>query len=243
MDKHSLKIAFIGDSLTEGVVGASFFEMIQKKLPEHELYNYGKGGDTVISLFRRLRQIEMASPLDLGFLWVGVNDVFVKTSWFFPLRKRLWGQAWAKSHTQFQEYYHALLAVLQDKISYIYTLPPLIVGEDINNDWNQELAILSKIIHDISTSYPRVEFVDLREPFISRLASKNTPPYVPKGIFRVIWDALFPRTPADWEKIASEKGLHFTIDGVHLNRAGAAKVTEALCEKIQSEKPFVVDDI
>ena len=133
MDKSGLKIAFFGDSLTEGNVGASFVDILRNKLPQHQLFNYGKGGDTVISLNRRLHQIHMASPLDLGFLWIGVNDVFVKTRWSLSLKKRLKGQPWAKSHGLFQDYYISLLEFLHIRIPYIITLPPLLIGEDIDN--------------------------------------------------------------------------------------------------------------
>jgi lysophospholipase L1-like esterase len=242
MDISGLKIAFIGDSLTEGVVGASYFDLLDKKLPQHELSNYGKGGDTVISLFRRLHEIDFKSPIDIGFLWIGVNDVFVKTSWFFPMRKRLRGQPWAKSHKQFQEYYRSLLALLQDNITHIFTLPPLLIGEDLDNAWNKEVTVLSQIIHDLSVSYPNVEFVDLREHFIPQLTTKNISPYIPKSFFRVIFDALFVKTPEELEKKATEKGLHFTIDGVHLSKAGAEKVADVLLEKIHSKFRFAVGD-
>jgi lysophospholipase L1-like esterase len=232
-------MAFIGDSLTEGIAGASYFTILQDKLPQHQLYNYGKGGDTVISLHRRLHQIDMVSPLDLGFLWIGANDVFVKTSWFSPIRKRIRKQPWVKSHAQFQNCYRDLLEFLCDKIAHIFTIPPLLIGEDLDTDWNKELTILSQIIQDLSDSYQGVEFVDLREPFISILAPKNVSPYYPKSFFRLIWDTVFSNNPEDWEKMASERGLHFTIDGVHLNKAGAHKVAEVFLEKIHSKLPLV----
>jgi len=243
MDKSPRKIAFIGDSLTEGTVGASYFDILDKKLPQHEMLNWGKGGDTVISLFRRLREKNFKPPLDIGFLWIGVNDVFVKTSWFFPLTKRLRGQPWAKNHTQFQEYYRYLLELLQDKITHTFTLPPLLIGEDIDNAWNKELTVLSKIIQDLSVKYPKVEFVDLREHFFPHLASKSISPYVPKSVFRAILDALFVKSPEKLGKKALERGLQFTIDGVHLNKAGAEKVAAVLLEKIHSKFRFAVSDI
>jgi lysophospholipase L1-like esterase len=240
MDKSGLNIAFFGDSLTEGIVGASYFEILRNKLLQHELINYGKGGDTVMSLNRRLRQIDMASPLDLGILWIGVNDVFVKTSWRFPLIKHLRGQPWAKSHIQFQEHYHSLLEFLQNKITRIITLPPLLIGEDLDNAWNKEVSALSQIIHDISLSYPNVDFIDLREHFIPLLTSEKVIPYVPKTMFRVFWDALFPTTAEESEKDARARGLHFTVDGVHLNRTGAEKVADVLLERIHSKIFFAI---
>jgi hypothetical protein len=134
------------------------------------------------------------------------------------------------------------LDFLLDKISSIYTIPPLLIGEDINNDWNQELGILSKIIQDLSVSYPNVEFIDLRKPFISHLSSERISPYVPKSLSRVIWDKLFSNSLEDWEKKASERGLHVTIDGVHLNQTGAEKVAEVFLKKIHLKLPLAAGD-
>jgi lysophospholipase L1-like esterase len=241
-DKMRLKIAFLGDSLTEGIVGASFFDILAKKLPEHQLINYGKGGDTVISLFHRLHNMDLKSPLDIGFLWIGVNDVFVKTSWPRPFIKRLRGQPWAKSHQEFQDTYRSMLKFLRDKMVHIFVLSPLFIGEDLDNLWNKELATFSKIICDLSVSYPNVEFVDLRKYFISQLTSKKISPYVPKSTVRVILDALFAKSQEELEKKALERGLHFTIDGVHLNRAGAERIADVLLEKIRSKLQLAVSD-
>jgi hypothetical protein len=128
------------------------------------------------------------------------------------------------------------------KITHIFALPPLLIGEDIDNAWNRELTVLAKKIHDFSVSYPNVEFVDLREHFIPQLASKNISAYVPKSIFRAIMDAIFIKTPEELEKRAAERGLHFTIDGAHLNRTGAEKVADVLLEKIRLKFPFSAID-
>jgi len=242
MDKTRLKMAFIGDSLTEGIVGASYFEILKSRLPRHDLFNFGKGGDTVVSLLRRLHRIDFGIPMDIGFLWIGVNDVLIKTSRSFPVVKRLRKQPWVKNHPEFREFYRSVLELLQDRISRIFTLPPLFIGEDLDNEWNRELAVLSDIIRDLSGTFPNVEFFGWRERFSSHLASKNISPYAPKSAFRVISDALFPKTHEALEKRASARGLHLTIDGIHLNATGAEKVAEAILEKIRSEFPVAVCD-
>lgn len=239
--ESSLKIAFFGDSLTEGKIGASYFNLLRQKLPQDVLFNYGKGGDTVISLYRRLLQIDtMNAPMDLGFLWIGVNDVLVRTRRSFPLIKRLRKQPWAGDRLEFKEYYRSILEFLQDKIGRLVTLPPLFIGEDLDNPWNRELAALSDIIRDITGTFPHAGFLDLKKRFSSLLASKNTSPFVPKNIIGVVSDALFAKTPEELEKRAFARGLHFTIDGVHLNTAGAGMVAQAILEKIRSDFPFPV---
>jgi len=197
----------------------------------------------VVSLLHRLKHINIEPGLDIGFLWIGVNDVFVKASWSYPLIKRLRGQRWAKNHPEFRECFGSILELLQDKITRIFTLPPLFIGEDLDNEWNRELVTLAKIIQDLSGPCPNVEFIGWKEDLTHQPASLNILPYIPKSVFRVILDALFLRHPEELEKTAAKKGLRFTIDGVHLNNEGAEKVAEILLEKIRSKFPFVVGNV
>ena len=233
MDKTRLKIAFIGDSLTEGIRGASYFAILRRNLPQHELFNYGKGGDTVISLYRRLQNTDMISPLDLGFLWVGVNDVFVKTSWMIPIMKRLRRQPWSRNLEEFRLYYGKTVELLLHNINFVYTIPPLFIGEDRDNPWNEELDILSQIIQEVSQSFSDVKFINLRETTQSRLSTGPSGLYVPKSFIRRILDAFIIKKPEEIEKKASEKGFSLTVDGVHLNSKGAGLVAENFMQKIR----------
>ena len=223
----------MGDSLTEGTIGSSFFDILQKKLLQHELTNWGKGGDTVKSLYRRLLQSDGFPSQDLGFLWIGVNDVFVKTSWTFPLIKRLRNQPWSRNRQEFREDYKRILELLHQKMTHIYTVPPLLIGEDLGNPWNRELNMLSHIIQDVSSSFAEAEFIDLRKTIAPLLTANTSGPYVPKSFSRMILDALFVKTPEEMEKKAAERGLILTLDGVHLNSAGAGLVAGFFLSKIE----------
>ncbi len=68
-----MRVAFLGDSLTEGWPGSAYLPLLQSRLPQHELLNYGRAGDTVAGLLARARATRL-SPVDLGVLWVGAND-------------------------------------------------------------------------------------------------------------------------------------------------------------------------
>jgi lysophospholipase L1-like esterase len=72
------RIAFLGDSLTEGWPGASYFALLRVALPELELLNLGRAGDTVADLETRILRRGMP-PADLAFVWIGVNDAFMGT--------------------------------------------------------------------------------------------------------------------------------------------------------------------
>jgi lysophospholipase L1-like esterase len=228
----NMKIAFYGDSLTAGITGVSYIEVLRKCLPDHTLINYGKGGDTVISLYRRIVAQNLLAPVDLIVLWIGVNDVFVNVSWTYPIIKRLEQKPWAKTPEEFAQHYRLILDRLCPLAKQVATVPPLFVGEDIQNRWNQELDRLSGIIRELSASRQNVDYLDLRTIAISRLASKPISPYVGKSAARIVLDAVTLRGHRQIDRKSAERGLHFTLDGVHLNSAGAELVAEAFWKVI-----------
>lgn len=225
-----MKIAFYGDSLTEGIPGVAFLPILEGKLTEHELINHGKGGDTVISLYRRIVRQRLDVPVDIAFLWVGVNDVFAKVTIAHSILKRLVRQPWAKDHDQFRDYYSRILNLLSPKAANVVTVSPLLIGEDLSNRWNQELAKLCEIVASVSSSFSNAHHLDLRTRFSEELAGRTISDYIPKSNIRIARDMLSLRTPAQIDAAASGRGLHFTLDGAHLNSAGAKIVAEAFLE-------------
>ena len=77
-----MRIAFLGDSLTEGRPGESFLARLRVLLPGDELLNHGRAGDTVPALLARLEHTAL-EPVDLDVLWIGVNDAFLG-DWYLP---------------------------------------------------------------------------------------------------------------------------------------------------------------
>lgn len=228
-----MKIAFFGDSLTAGYPGVSYVELLREKFPRHQLFNFGKGGDTVISLLRRLEKASVPAPLDTAFLWVGVNDVFVKVSWTYPIIKSLRRQPWAKDRETFKNYYRRLLDFLVKKTAVLFAVPPLLIGEDLNNPWNRELGELARIISELSAEHASCRYLDLHEFFLSGIDPGTGHPFVPNRFFRIVRDALALKTPEAVAKEAARRGLRLTLDGVHLNGAGAERVAEAFARAIE----------
>jgi len=77
-----MRIAFLGDSLTEGHPGESYLTRLRRLLPGDELRNGGRGGDTVPALLARLEHTGL-EPADLALVWIGVNDAFLG-DWYLP---------------------------------------------------------------------------------------------------------------------------------------------------------------
>jgi lysophospholipase L1-like esterase len=227
------QISFWGDSLTKGRPGASFFEVLKSRLLEYELLNYGKGGDTVISLYRRIKEMHLNSTCDIAFLWVGTNDVFEKISWSHTILKALTKQPRAKNPEEFERYYRLLLDNLCQQANRVITVPLLFMGEDINNQWNQEMEELSRIIEQVSDSYNNVEYLDLRKIVLPKLEGKTISSYLPKSVGRIALDTLSLKHNEQIDRMSTERGLFYTLDGVHLNSVGAELVAEAFLETIK----------
>ena len=238
-----MKIAFFGDSLTEAKTGVSYFDILKQKLPQYQLLNYGKGGDTVISLYRRISKIDFDSPFDITFTWIGTNDVLSKITSRFSIMKILKNQPPVKSKAEFKNYYQKLIDYLVPYSKNIITVTPLFIGENLDNQWNKELGALSAIIKSLSANYERITFLNLREILAARLTEKQVSDYHIRSITRVILDYLLLNTAEKVDRKAQSRGLHFTLDGVHLNSTGAEIVADtffdAICRiKKISEKNF-----
>ena len=226
-------IIFFGDSLTEGVPGASYYKILKEKLPEDSLVNCGKGGDTVTSLYHRIKKMNISKKYDIAFIWIGTNDVFKKVLNKYPLINKILNQTYAKDIEEFRKYYLDVIETVCVNAKKIFTVSPLLIGEDANNKWNEELGRLCEEIKDLSSKNKNVEYIDLRKDFISVLSSKDISSYISPGtINNTIFSWLF-NDPKLVEKKSKERGLHLTLDGAHLNHAGAQMVVDVFLKRIK----------
>jgi len=234
-----MRIAFLGDSLTEGRPGESFFVRLQARLPGDELLNHGRAGDTVPGLRARLERSPLG-PLDLAVVWIGTNDAFLG-DWYLPEL----GDAWGLGET-------SELDVPRE--------PEPGVPSELNEGSAPGTAA--------ADSAPRRPANDrLRAPFdrILDLALEHAPlavcvppvlpdPFEPDGVTErvagigmMIADAVAARGPKArifdlapaFEAARRGPGPGFTIDGVHLSARGADVVAAAffgLIETVRSAR-------
>lgn len=228
-----MRILFCGDSLTEGSLGVSYVDSLQARFPQHQMINYGQGGDTVLSLYRRLQELPEGESYDLAFLWVGVNDIFQKVRWHYRILAWLRKQPRAKSTAEFRERYAAALDLLAGKAKRVVAASPMILGEEVDNRWNPELARLSEIVALLAKERERVIFVDLHLAFAGRLASRPVSSYLPDSAVQVLRDSRELEATRSVDQISEIRGLHYTLDGVHLNSAGAKVVADLFSEWIE----------
>lgn len=227
-----MKIAFYGDSITQGIPGASYFDALRERLPEHTLINYGKGGDTALSLYQRVRRYNLLQPVDVAFVFVGVNDVLVNLTGSGPTLKRIFGQPWAEDLDAFRSQYAGLLALVGEVADRVIAASPFLIGETIDNPWNRRLATYIAVTRE-EAAHAGLPFIDLRARAAARLDGQPISPYLPTNHLMTLIDGLLRLTDHQIDATATRRGLHLTIDGVHLNTAGAALIADVMVEALE----------
>lgn len=220
-----MKIGLIGDSLTEGRPGVSFVNILKQKYPSYTLLNFGKPGETVKSLHTRLSRTKLDSNFDLIFLWIGANDVYSKLL-------KVQAQPIVEDHREFSDYFSKILNMVIPFSKYVVVVSPAIVGENLKNQSNYELKDLSSIIENISNQYLNVSFLDIQSVFEKRLANVHSSDYISTSVMTVMKDVFFYKNPIRIDRLSSKRGLHLTLDGVHLNSNGALCVADEYASMI-----------
>jgi len=213
-----MKVGFIGDSLTEGRPGVSFVNMLKGQYPNISLVNLGKPGESVKSLHARLMKTTLDTDYDLSFLWIGVNDVYSKLL-------KVKAQPIAADHEEFRKLFINVLELVSASSKQVVAVSPALVGETWN-DSNKELKALSSIIQLATNKYPNVHFLNMQSVFEQRLSTLDSKDYISIRVFTVMKDVLFYKNPIRIDKLSKKRGLHLTLDGIHLNSYGAKVVAE-----------------
>jgi lysophospholipase L1-like esterase len=229
-----VRIAFYGDSLTEGIPGASYFKILRSRFPQHTLLNYGQGDDTAFSLRRRIERDHLLVPVDLAFVWVGTNDVPFKVSAAVSAAKRLRGKPWARTPDEFRRHYQNLLDLVSPSAAKLIVVSPSIVGEQTTNPFNSYLDSLACITEEVSSQFPNTTYLDLRTQLLSRIDAQVASSYLPRHIIRTLLDIAVSTSEAGIDRLATQRGLCVTVDGVHLNSRGALLAADAFSRFIAS---------
>ena len=229
-----MRIAFAGDSLTAGKPGSSYFAVLRERLAGQTLVNLGRGNDTVVSLYHRLTRLHFGEPFDVAFLWIGVNDVALGSPWTFQAVGLLKRQPRARNRDEFRAYYQATLDLLHHHAHRVVAVSMALKGEDVASPCNRELEVLSKVVQELALRGDRTEYLDLRTVFIERLAGKPISNYLPRNVIQVALDALTLRSDERIDRRSAERGLHLTLDGIHLNSDGARLVADCFVSAYNS---------
>jgi isoamyl acetate esterase len=152
------KIVFFGDSITQmGINKNGYIDRMQAAVNEkrlqhkYELIGAGIGGNKVYDLYLRMEDDVMAKKPNVVVIYVGVNDVWHKTSGI------------GTDIEKFEKFYTAIIKKLQARKIKVVVTTPACIGELKNNanPQDDDLNKYSDVIRKLSATY-NCGLVDLR---------------------------------------------------------------------------------
>jgi lysophospholipase L1-like esterase len=126
------KIIFFGDSITQmGVNKGGYIDLIKQDLvnkgvaDNYEIIGAGIGGNKIYDLFLRMDKDVMEQHPDIVYIWVGVNDVWHKSS-----------MGTGTDYDKFGKFYDAVVKKMQAQGIKVILVTPAAIGE--RNDFSNE---------------------------------------------------------------------------------------------------------
>jgi lysophospholipase L1-like esterase len=225
-----------GDSLTEGMIGASYVDMLRERLPAAvRVINAGVNGDTAINLLRRVERDVVPYRPDVVVILVGLNDLTTVYGWptnraYYRTVKRVTVEL---TPVRFAHAYRRLIAVLRERTGARLALCTLTtVGERLEAPFQVYVDAYSTVIRALAIQ-ERLPLIDLRAAFSAALAAEphDGPPY---HIWTPLLDwAAIGLRGRSYAELAARRGYRLLCDGAHLADAGAALVAETMLPHIQ----------
>lgn len=235
-----MRIAFFGDSLTEGRDGASYLHTLRARVADDvrlrtvALLNAGVGGDTIYNLARRIdRDITPLAP-DWVVIFIGSNDCTTGL-----LRHRLpTPQAIATLR-----YFSCVKGIRNAITPARFTDGLRIVIDALARRTPARIALCTPAIYGEAPGSRAWRLLDQYVDVVRWVGSERGCPVIDvRGAITHALATMTPRSPlapllslrtrlhrnADIETLARLRGYRFTYDGIHLTTAGAAIVADTI---------------
>lgn len=168
--QKKMRIVFFGDSITQmGVNDGGYIRQMQNTLQQrgltdqYELMGAGISGNKVYDLYLRLEDDVLAKNPDAVVIWIGVNDVWHKTS------------GTGTDADKFERFYDAIIKKLQAKNIKVFLATPAAIGErtDFTNPQDGDMNLYASIIRRLATKH-NTGLIDLRKAFLDHNLKNNT---------------------------------------------------------------------
>lgn len=231
-----MRTIFLGDSLTAGIPGVSYWRFLHKK---SKLINKGLGGDTLLGAIDRADKL-LSNPryndVEQYIIEIGTNDVLdpamQKQSIVLEMLVKFMGTAQGsvpcKDIIEFSIKYEELLQKLinQNKTIGVIGLP---IIESSTLKVNETMVEYDSVIVELCNKY-NIPYLNLRQ-LETKIKGDNCGSHcvsttIPRNVFNTVVTSILPFSM----QISKLRGLSVTVDGTHLNR-NMAKVLATEIEK------------
>lgn len=158
------KVIFFGDSITQAGVKPNGYitrigEILASKnlASNYELIGAGIGGNKVYDLYLRLESDVLEKKPDVVFIYVGVNDVWHKTT-----------SGTGTDPDKFVKFYQALVDKIKANGAKVVLCTPAVIGEknDFSNPQDGDMNHYSNLIRKLAEKN-NLPLVDLRKAFLA----------------------------------------------------------------------------
>lgn len=224
------RILFTGDSITRGRLGVGYLPILLERFPGTESVNLGLDGDTLSGIrTRTLAHLADSDGYDLVVIAGGHNDVILDAFRRGPLIQRLIvrslerrGSVPAPDYQGFLAGYRSFLDSLRLAGASRVVLTTLsCINEDQSSRTARRRLQYNEGIRGLADEMD-VQVADLGADFDRVLSGKECRDYfLPKPLATAFFDPVRTRTATAADRLSAARRLHLTIDGVHLNSAGA----------------------
>jgi lysophospholipase L1-like esterase len=176
--KKTTHVVFFGDSITQaGAQPGGYIVKMKEALEkagrgsDFDLIGAGVGGNKVYDLYLRMDDDVLAQKPDVVVIWIGVNDVWHKSS-----------SGTGTDPDKFEKFYSAIINKLREKGIRVILCTPAVIGErnDFTNMQDGDLNYYSQIIRNLAQKF-KCGLVDFRETF-HNYELKNNPTNKESGI-------------------------------------------------------------
>lgn len=233
----------VGDSLTKGHPGASYIHFLKQGLPDVRIKSDGRGGRTLRDTALILPALLKKHRPDLLVIETGTNDLLL------PFLKERGGKGRSRSQmkiidgrvpfsnpVQFRTVYASCLRMLSAwglEAPFLITIACL--GENPGTRLNRKRRMHNEVIRDLCVHH-EAHLIDPASRFEEILNREPEPgrhlPDDPGNIH----DRLLKKLSSVSDSLSRKRGLRLTVDGVHLNRRGAAIYAQTV---LKSLRPFL----
>ncbi len=243
-----MRILFIGDSLVKGSIGVNWVKKLSKRNPEWKINNAGVNGETLVRVKQRLDNILKEDPgYDIIFFDAGANDIlipsFARKGFLF---KKAYQYLLQKNYNplndpgDFEKVLRQSIADIKNKTTATIILATLsCLNEDLEHPLNKKRCVVNNSIRTVAKETGCV-LVDAAACIDGYLRLYKTKDYLLEGFFNTSYfDKIRCRIFGATDRLSKKRGLHLTIDGLHLNSRGALlhlKETENQIKSIIAQK-------
>jgi len=234
-------VVFFGDSITRGLVSASYIDLLALRLGEerYRFINAGINNDYAYNLLLRVEDVIAHQPQVVTIL-IGTNDVVATLTPFKGLAGRISKRlprhpnlAWY--WTNLREVVQRLKAETKARIALV-SIP--VIGEDLDSLANVRVRKYNAAIQELAAregvSY--IGVYDRQAQFLSSLGRGKLKPYQGSVYLtiKLAFSSLFHQESFD--SFSRRQGYVLLTDGIHMNNLGAELIADEIEPFLRSLK-------